>query len=154
MFDASAKPHAARSHFTCKATRDHRGLGISSEASWSRPDFVAGIDPPCFWHPHIQAGDLGSHVYNAWLAQLVGQGHAPGVYVVRQWNNVLFDIALLPAAKIFGWHAAELLVVAVGVLTFFWGAFALVGAISKRAPWMLVPCFAMLAYGYSFSMAF
>jgi hypothetical protein len=109
---------------------------------------------PCFWHPHIQAGDLGSHVYNAWLAQLAGQGHAPGVYVVRQWNNVLFDIALLQTAKIFGWHAAELLVVSGSVLISFWGAFALVGAISKRAPWMLVPCFAMLAYGYSFSMGF
>jgi len=36
---------------------------------------------PCVWHPHIQAGDLGSHVYNAWLAQLAEQGNAPGVYV-------------------------------------------------------------------------
>jgi len=35
---------------------------------------------PCFWQRHIQAGDLASHVYNAWLAQLVGQGNAPGVY--------------------------------------------------------------------------
>jgi len=25
---------------------------------------------PCFWHAHIQAGDLGSHIYNAWLAHL------------------------------------------------------------------------------------
>ena len=29
---------------------------------------------PCYWHRYIQAGDLGSHVYNAWLAQMVQQG--------------------------------------------------------------------------------
>ena len=46
---------------------------------------------PCFWHPWIEAGDLGSHVYNAWLANLAERGQAPGVFVVRQWSNVLFD---------------------------------------------------------------
>src|SRR5208282_3072077 len=50
---------------------------------------------PVFWHHHIEAGDLGSHVYNAWLAQLVQKGTAPGVYAVWQWNNVLFDLLLL-----------------------------------------------------------
>ncbi|HWY42963.1 MAG TPA: hypothetical protein VNX66_05670 [Candidatus Sulfotelmatobacter sp.] len=109
---------------------------------------------PCVWHPHIQAGDLGSHVYNAWLAQLADQGQAPGVYVVRQWNNVLFDVALFHTARIFGLHAAELLVVSASVLVFFWGVFAFVATVTKRAPWALVPCIAMLAYGYSFSMGF
>jgi hypothetical protein len=109
---------------------------------------------PCVWHPHIQAGDLGSHVYNAWLAQLVERGQAPGLYVVRQWNNVLFDVALFQTAKLFGLHAAELLVVSVSVLVFFWGVFAFVAAVTKRAPWALAPSIAMLAYGYSFSMGF
>ncbi len=27
----------------------------------------AGLLIPCFWHRRIEAGDLGSHVYNAWL---------------------------------------------------------------------------------------
>ena len=26
---------------------------------------------PCWWHRRIEAGDLASHVYNAWLAQLI-----------------------------------------------------------------------------------
>jgi len=26
---------------------------------------------PCFWHQRIEAGDLASHVYNAWLANEV-----------------------------------------------------------------------------------
>jgi hypothetical protein len=109
---------------------------------------------PCFWHAHIQAGDLGSHVYNAWLAQQAQTGHAAGIYLVRQWNNVLFDLSLSAAAEIFGWHAAELFVVSASVLIFFWGVFAFVAAVTKRIPWPLLPCLAMLAYGYSFSMGF
>jgi len=29
---------------------------------------------PCFWHMRIEAGDLASHTYNAWLAQLIEAG--------------------------------------------------------------------------------
>src|SRR5262249_40279363 len=39
-------------------------------------------------------------------------------------------------------------------LVFFWGIFAFVAAVTKRTPWQLVLCIAMLAYGYSFSMGF
>src|SRR5580704_15067950 len=62
---------------------------------------------PCYWHRYIQAGDLGSHVYNAWLAQLVQQGKAPGVYVVWQWQNALFDLMLFYFAKVVGLAAGE-----------------------------------------------
>lgn len=109
---------------------------------------------PCWWHRHIEAGDLGSHVYNAWLAQLIEKGQAPGLYVVHQWNNVLADWLLLHTANLFGFSLAEKLVVSFSVLVFFWGVFALVGAASDRAPWFLAPCIAMLAYGYAFNMGF
>jgi hypothetical protein len=109
---------------------------------------------PCFWHRYIEAGDLGSHVYNAWLAQLVGKGQAPGLYLAHQWHNVLFDIALLHVANLAGFLAAEKIVVAAAVLIFFWGVFVLVGVLSGQAPWFLTPCIAMLAYGFSFSMGF
>jgi hypothetical protein len=109
---------------------------------------------PCFWHRHIEAGDLGSHVYNAWLAQLIQQGRAPGLYIVRQWNNVLFDLMLFHFGNIFGLAAAEKIAVSLCVLTFFWGLFFLMKAASSRPPWLLTPCFAMLAYGYVFHMGF
>jgi hypothetical protein len=109
---------------------------------------------PCLWHRRIEAGDLGSHVYNAWLAQLVRNGQAPGLYIVRQWNNVLFDWMLLHAANVLGFAAAEKIVVSLCVLIFFWGVFALVAAASGRPPWCIAPCMAMLAYGYSFNMGF
>jgi hypothetical protein len=109
---------------------------------------------PCFWHRRIEAGDLASHVYNAWLAQLIAKGQAPGLYLIHQWNNVLFDLALLHVANLFGIAAAEKIVVSGCVLIFFWGVFALVGAVAERAPWHLAPCLAMLAYGYTFNMGF
>ncbi len=109
---------------------------------------------PCVWHRHIEAGDLGSHVYNAWLAQLVGNGQAPGLYVTNQWNNVLLDWMLLGLGDLAGFAAAEKIAVCVCVLVFFWGAFTLIGALAVRLPWMLTPCIAMLAYGYSFNMGF
>ena len=109
---------------------------------------------PCFWQAHIEAGDLGSHVYNAWLAQLIEKGQAPGLYVVRQWNNVLFDIVLLNFANVLGLTLSEKLAVSLCVLVFFWGVFALMKSVSSQAPWYLTPCIAMLAYGHVFHLGF
>ncbi len=109
---------------------------------------------PCWWHRRIEAGDLASHVYNAWLAQLIEKEQAPGLYIAKQWNNVLFDVALLRTANLFGLAAADKLVVSACVLVFFWGVFAYIRTVTERPPWFLAPCIAMLAYGYSFSMGF
>jgi hypothetical protein len=109
---------------------------------------------PCVWHRRIEAGDLPSHVYNAWLAQLIEKGQAPGVYIAKQWSNILFDVLLLRAANVVGIAAAEKIVVSFCVLVFFWGVFAFIRMIAERPPWFLAPCIAMLAYGYSFSMGF
>ncbi len=114
----------------------------------------AAVLIPCFWHQRIEAGDLASHVYNAWLAQLIEKGQAPGLYIARQWNNVLFDVMLLGLAKAVGFAAAQKIAVSACVLIFFWGVFAFVGVVTERPPWLLTPCIAMLAYGYSFSMGF
>jgi len=109
---------------------------------------------PCFWHRHIEAGDLGSHVYNAWLAQLIEQGRAPGLYLVRQYDNILFDLLLSFCARLFGFALGEKLATSACVLVFFWGLFVFTRAASGRAPWFLTPCFAMLTYGYIFHMGF
>jgi len=109
---------------------------------------------PCFWHKYIEACDLGSHVYNAWLASLIEQEKAPGLYIAHQWNNALFDILLMRFGTAFGWTAAERIVVSLTVLVFFWGAFALIGAASRRAAWTLVPALAMVAYGWTFNIGF
>jgi hypothetical protein len=109
---------------------------------------------PCFWQPRIQAGDLSSHLYNAWLAQLIERGQAPGLALVRQSNNVLFDLMLGGLMRACGPGAAQRIAVSLAVLVFFWGAFAFVWSCARprRAPWQLVPCLAMLAYGWVFRM--
>src|SRR5438132_5673227 len=131
-------------------------------AGWRRfgSQIVAGLAisamilVPCCWHRRIEAGDLPSHVYNAWLAQLIEKGQAPGLYIAKQWNNVLFDVALLRAANLVGFPAAQKIVVPICVLVFAWGVFAFIVAVTESPPWFLMPCVAMLAYGYSFSMGF
>jgi hypothetical protein len=109
---------------------------------------------PCFWHRRIEAGDLGSHTYNSWLALLIARGQAPGLYLVRQWNNVVVDLALTWLGSHLGFIAAERIVVSACVLCFFWGAFAFIAAATRRLPWFLVPAIAMFSYGYTFYSGF
>src|ERR1700738_3173242 len=94
----------------------------------------AGLLIPCYWHRRIEAGDLGSHTYNAWLSVLVTQGHAPGLYLAHQWNNVIVDSLLAWFGAHTGFIAAERIVVSLCVLVFFWGAFAFISAASLRPP--------------------
>jgi hypothetical protein len=109
---------------------------------------------PCFWHAHIQAGDLGSHVYNAWLAQLIEHHQIAGLTVVRQWDNVLFDLLLVHLGNLLGLVAAEKIAGTFAVLIFFWGCFSFLASASGRPPWLLAPFLMMLAYGYAFHMGF
>src|SRR5437868_13628412 len=57
---------------------------------------------PCFWQSRIQAGDLSSHLYNAWLSILISQGKAPGLQIEPQRTNVLFDLLLSGLMRLVG----------------------------------------------------
>jgi hypothetical protein len=109
---------------------------------------------PCVWHQRIAAGDLASHTYNAWLAQLVEEGKAPRLWLARQWNNVLFDYSLSGVASAVGLRAAEKIVAGAAVLLFFWGAFALICTLTRRTPWFVMPALAAFAYGWTFEQGF
>jgi hypothetical protein len=102
----------------------------------------------------VQAGDLSSHIYNSWLAQLIEDRHAQGLIVVGQSTNVLFDLMLSGLFKLLGAEAAQRISVSLAVLIFLWGAFAFAGAVSGRRPWQIMPCIAMLAYGWVYHMGF
>jgi hypothetical protein len=133
---------------------DNLTLAFLRRTRWVILAISVGILIPCFWHRRIEAGDLASHVYNAWLAQLIEKGQAPGLYFAKQWNNILFDVTLLRLANIVGFAAAQKIAVSACVLIFFWGVLAFISTVTERPPWFLMPCIAMLAYGYSFSMGF
>jgi hypothetical protein len=109
---------------------------------------------PCFWQPRVEAGDLSSHIYNAWLAQLIESGRVQGLSVVNQTSNVLFDLLMGGLFRIVGAEAAQRISVSLAVLIFIWGAFAYVRAVTGRPCWYLVPSIAMLAYGWVFHMGF
>ena len=49
---------------------------------------------PVYWQPRVQAGVLSSHIYNAWLAQLIEAGRTQGLVIVSQTTNILFDLML------------------------------------------------------------
>lgn len=98
------------------------------------------------------ASDLGSHLYNAWLAHLIARGQAPGLWLSGQWTNVLFDLLLSGLGSLFGLNAAEKIAVSLSVLVFFWGTFALAGAASRRPPWFITPLIGLFAYGWTFHL--
>lgn len=109
---------------------------------------------PCAWQPHIQAGDLSSHLYNAWLANQVESGPLPGLSIVPQFTNVLFDHLLSLLLKTGSVVLAERIAVVAAVQIFFWGCFAFVFAASDRPAWAVAPFLAMLAYGAVFRLGF
>ena len=69
-------------------------------AGWAA--FVVALFLPCFWTARVQGGDLGSHVFNAWLVQEVKAHPVAGVEVTTQFHNVLFDVVLEYALKVTG----------------------------------------------------
>jgi hypothetical protein len=109
---------------------------------------------PCFWQSRIQAGDLSSHLYNAWLSILIGEAKAPGLKIVSQHTNVLFDVLLAGLMRAVGPWGAEHIAVPLAVLVFFWGAFAVVCVVSRSRPWYVLTLLAMLAHGWVFHMGF
>jgi hypothetical protein len=106
---------------------------------------------PCFWLPRLEAGDLSSHIYNAWLARLIANGKVPGLRIEPQWTNVLFDLEL-SALWPLGPDLAAKIAAALAVLIFVWGAFVFARGASAREPWFLLPVFSILSYGWVFQM--
>jgi hypothetical protein len=109
---------------------------------------------PCVWQPHIQAGDLSSHLYNAWLVNEVSAGHLAGLYVVPQFTNVLFDRLLSLLMKSGSVVTTERTAVLLAVQVFFWGCFRLASVAVGRPAWTAAPYLALAAYGAVFRMGF
>jgi hypothetical protein len=112
------------------------------------------IGIPCIWQRHIQAGDLSSHLYNAWLANEVSGGRLPGFYIATQFTNVLFDHLLSFLLKTGSVVFAERAAVLLAVQVFFWGCFRLASVVAGRPAWTAAPFLAIAAYGSVFRMGF
>jgi hypothetical protein len=104
---------------------------------------------PCFWRPIVSPADLQSHLYNAWLAQLIQEGRAPGLRLVTQYTNVLVDWLLAPMVAHLGALWAQRLICALLVLIFFTGVMRFLREPAWAAPWV-----AILSYGFVFQYGF
>lgn len=109
---------------------------------------------PCFWQSRIQAGDLASHAYNAWLASRISEGLLPGLWIAHQSNNVLFDIMLVFFSSHFGMAVAQRIAVSIAVLIFAYGTISFCSAGRSSSPWFVVPIVAIFTYGYTFQVGF
>lgn len=109
---------------------------------------------PCFWQKRIQATDLSSHIYNAWLSVLAAQGKLQGLYLAPQHNNVLFDFALQWLLPRVGVAAAQRIAVSLAVLIFASGALALITTLGGRNWPFSLPCVAIFSYGFVYHMGF
>src|SRR5438309_1175097 len=90
---------------------------------------------PVYWQPRVQAGDLSSHFYNAWLAQWIETGRAQGLVLVSRTTNILFELIVSALFQLGGTEFAWRISVSLAVLTFVWGAFRFVSVSSGRKPW-------------------
>jgi hypothetical protein len=129
--------------------------------------FSAVLLIPCCWQSRIQAADLSSHIYNAWLASRIHRRAAPGLWISSQSNNILFDQMLEWLLVRVGPDWAQRLAVAACVLVFAWGAILFIFNLQSLYParradatlgsnrwWIAAPCVAMLSYGFIFHMGF
>jgi hypothetical protein len=155
------EPGASSGESSAAALRERHGAGVLAatrdflETYWARIFLISAVVLiPCWWHRRIVASDLGSHLYNAWLVQLIRGHHAPGLYLAHQWTNVLFDSMLDVLGRFLSLQTVGSVAVSFCVLIFFWGVFAMASAAAKRGAWYAVPAMAMFAYGYTFHMGF
>ena len=110
---------------------------------------------PCLWQPHIMAGDLPSHLYNAWLAGQIEQGNVPPqLSLAHPVTNVLADWVAEGLMLRLGPTATERIVACGAVEIFFWGAFCFVAAAAGQHCWIVAPSLGMIAYGLIFHIGF
>src|SRR5450631_3968675 len=84
---------------------------------------------PVFWQPRLQGGDLSSHIYSAWMAQVIESGRLQGLVVVSQTTNILFDLMLGGLFRLLGAETAQRISVSIAVLVLVWGAFRFISVV-------------------------
>ena len=109
---------------------------------------------PCLCQKSVINGDLGSHLYNAWLAIGIERGEYPGLYFERAHTNVLFDFLLTRLVSSFRPATAERLALSISVLIFFWGTFAAVRVLSRERAWAVTPLILILTHGWTLQVGF
>ena len=125
--------------------------------TWRRSRVIAAFAAllvPVYWLPSVQSVDLCSHLYNAWLTLLVERGQAPGLAIVPQWTNFLFNVMLVELLRYLESEWACRLAVSAAVLVFNAGVYLLLRNPQRGYPWALFPFQAMFSYGFVYQIGF
>ena len=115
---------------------------------WRPAAFVLALLTPVFWAGRPQAADLPSHTYNVWLAQLIRQGEAPGLWIEPVILNTLYERLMDLLLGWLSYAAAESIAFAFCVLVLGGGAALWVRAAAGRAVWGLAPLLLAAAHGF------
>jgi hypothetical protein len=78
----------------------------------------------------------------------------PGLYVVPQFTNILFDHLLSLLLQTGSVAFAERVAVLAATQIFFWGCFTLASAAAERPAWTAAPYLALLTFGAVFRLGF
>lgn len=120
--------------------RDRRVLALAAFSAACLPAAV-----PYFW-----AGDLHSHIYNAWLSLLIERGALPGLSIADIWTNRLLDEPIAQLLRVLSPRKVEAVVLVALAQLFLWSAFLFVRALSGKPSWEWLPILVMLALGGAF----
>jgi hypothetical protein len=130
-----------------------RFLSKLPDNHWVRPIITsAALVLPCFWQPIVSGADMQSHLYNAWLAELIRHGGMHGLWIGHQSTNILVDLLLPWLLRCFGASGAERIIATALVLVFFWGAFHFISAVRGQKAYWVAPWLAILSYGFVFQV--
>jgi hypothetical protein len=134
-----------------EVTLQESSISTPLASGWLRPAAISLlVVVPCLWQPIVSSGDMQSHIYNAWLAELIRSGSVHGLWIGHQSTNLLLDILFPWLLRFLGVSGAERLAGVAAVLVFFWGAFFFISVINRSHPYWLMPWLAILTYGYAF----
>jgi hypothetical protein len=138
---------AERSPKGAPPSTDSEGGGGWDAWRW-KVVFGVALLVPVVWTDRVQAIDMASHTYGAWLTWLVREGGVSGLEIVPAGTNVLVDLILAGLGGSIGWVWAERIVACFVLLVFVAGVGAWIrAATGSRVVWPVAPLLLVAAHG-------
>lgn len=131
-----------------KLVEDHPGPQLKARLALVAGSFAIAAAPSLF--ADFPAGDLHTHLYNAWLGNLVADGHVNGLWLAPAWTNSLISRGLAALLESLSPGAAEKVIHLALAEGFLWASFAYCRAVTRNGCWEWLPAIAMLAIGWTF----
>lgn len=96
------------------------------------------------------AGDLHTHVYNAWLSVLVARGDVTGLWLESAWTNSVVSRVIAALIEVLPPGVVERVIQFTLAEGFLWSSFRWCRVLSGRDCWEWLPALAMLSIGWTY----